>query len=557
MSLEELSREDLLTRVKELEARLKKNQKYGLVWESKEEQVVLDCKDKYPILKRVEDRSIRGGVGPMNYLIEGDNYHALKILQYTHKGKIDVIYIDPPYNTGNKDFIYNDDFVDKEDGYRHSKWLSFMERRLKLAKELLKDTGVIFISIDDNEQAQLKLLCDGVFGERNFISLFPRLTVKGGKTQSLFNTSNIDYVYVYSKDINKSRFNKLLVKDDNAFKYKDKYFDERGFYHTKQSLDSVSLGYVKSLDYPINHEGVTYYPGGVIENNGYRWTWSKDKLDFAIKNDFVEFKNGRIWPKKYLLASIEKDKNGYYIKYEDRVKNYSQLTFIENLYSNTNGTNTLRELDVTDFNNAKPVDLIKTICEMSGSKSSIILDFFAGSGTTGHAVLELNKQDGGNRQFILVTNNGDEKSEHKIAENITYERLKRVMRGYTNKKGEKVEGLGGNLDYMRCEFIDKIDHQDSMRLKITENCLDTIMFKEGNDKIIKNTDDYTITSSTVLNMDNMTAIYKTWNDENIDKFKKDIEKINRPVNVYLNPFIDKDEFNYLDKVNIKNIQDII
>jgi adenine-specific DNA-methyltransferase len=166
-----LSKEELLRLVERQESELK-SKKYGLVWDSEREpeQVVLNCENNLPILKRVKGKEIRTVDEDDNILIEGDNYHALTVLNYTHKEKVDVIYIDPPYNTGNKDFIYNDRYVDKEDGFRHSKWLNFMGKRLKLAKSLLKETGVIFISIDDHELAQLKLLCDEIFGEDNLIT---------------------------------------------------------------------------------------------------------------------------------------------------------------------------------------------------------------------------------------------------------------------------------------------------------------------------------------------------------------------------------------------------
>lgn len=153
---------------KELKS-LKKNKNYGLFWKEKTEEFDVKTRNSFPILEEVSELAVKQDEAPANIIIEGDNYHTLSVLSYTHKGLVDIIYIDPPYNTGNKDFIYNDRFVDKEDDFRHSKWLSFMEKRLKLAKELLKETGVIFISIDDNEQAQLKLLCDEIFGEENFI----------------------------------------------------------------------------------------------------------------------------------------------------------------------------------------------------------------------------------------------------------------------------------------------------------------------------------------------------------------------------------------------------
>lgn len=176
--LQEYSKDELIALVKSL----KKTKKFGLVWEDKPERVVLDCETKLPVLTEADERVIaKAEDQPTNLIIEGDNYHSLSVLNYTHASKIDFIYIDPPYNTGNKDFVYNDSFVDKEDGYRHSKWLSFMEKRLRLAKSLLTDTGVLFISIDDNEYAHLKLLCDDIFGEENFLQNFMWLHGKGKK----------------------------------------------------------------------------------------------------------------------------------------------------------------------------------------------------------------------------------------------------------------------------------------------------------------------------------------------------------------------------------------
>src|SRR3990167_8555483 len=197
--------EILKIEVSRLKKELKKKKKYGLVWEEKPEEVIDMCKKKLPVLKEVKNKEIITDKNkPMNLLIEGDNYHALSVLNYTHAKKVDVIYIDPPYNTGNKDFIFNDRFVDKEDGYRHSKWLSFMEKRLKLAKNLLKDTGVIFISIDDNEMAQLKLLMDdknkGLFGEENFVQNFMWLHGKGKKDR--WSRTLQQYILCYAKNKN-------------------------------------------------------------------------------------------------------------------------------------------------------------------------------------------------------------------------------------------------------------------------------------------------------------------------------------------------------------------
>ncbi len=199
------TKEKLLAEIERLKKELKKKKKYGLVWEDKPEDVVEMCKEKLPVLREVKGKEIiTDNHKPMNLLIEGDNYHALSVLNYTHKGKIDVIYIDPPYNTGNKDFIYNDSFVDIEDGFRHSKWLSFMRNRLILAKNLMKDIGLIFISIDDNEQAHLKLLCDQVFGEKNFVeTIMVEMSNTGGMKVGSAKDGKIakngEFILVYSK----------------------------------------------------------------------------------------------------------------------------------------------------------------------------------------------------------------------------------------------------------------------------------------------------------------------------------------------------------------------
>ena len=178
---------------------LRKQKKYGLVWEDKPEEVEERLREELPVLIEDNGKAVisEDAGAPNHILIEGDNLEALTALAYTHEGKIDVIYIDPPYNTGNKDFVYNDSFVDKEDSYRHSKWLSFMSKRLRIAKRLLSDKGVIFISIDDNEQAQLKLLCDEIFGGENFIATFPRITKASGKTTDKI-AQNHDYVLLYA-----------------------------------------------------------------------------------------------------------------------------------------------------------------------------------------------------------------------------------------------------------------------------------------------------------------------------------------------------------------------
>ena len=205
-----LNEEELLPYLKLIENNLK-TKKYGLVWEEKEEDIYKELLSKLPILTEVNAKEIKTDVNqPTHLLIEGDNLHALKSLQYTHKELIDIIYIDPPYNTGNKDFKYNDSFVDKEDTWRHSTWLSFMSKRLQLAKELLAKDGIIFISIDDNEICQLKLLCDEIFGEKNLIDIF--LWEKNNNPTFLSKTTRKNYEYVlgYYKSLT---YKPMLIED--------------------------------------------------------------------------------------------------------------------------------------------------------------------------------------------------------------------------------------------------------------------------------------------------------------------------------------------------------
>jgi len=516
---EDLSKEELIEEIK----KLKKQKKYGLVWEEdrfKREKVVDDCDTKLPVVKEVEEKAIENAPGePTNIIIEGDNYHALSVLNYTHAGKIDVIYIDPPYNTGNKDFVYNDCYVDKEDSFRHSKWLSFMDKRLRLAKNLLTDDGVIFISIDDNEQAALKMLCDSVFGEENYIALYPRLTVKGGKTQTNITTSNCDYILCYAHNKDKVVFGKISMEDDPAYKYSDEYVEKRGKYHTKQMLDTISLGYVPSLDYPIEHDGVVYYPGGTPEKNGYRWTWSKAKFEFAEKNGFVEFKNGRVMPKKYLNASIEKDNQGkYYIAYDTKEKNYSQLEFLDNLFSNTNGNNELKKMGLSEyFSYPKSVDLIKLIGKICNKPESVILDFFAGSGTTGQAVMELNKEDGGHRQFILVTNN-----ESQIAEKVTYPRIKTIITGIRPDGTKYSDGIPANLRYFKTDFVEKGKTTDDTREALIAECCDMIRIRENAFEHVASTPEYRFYKNDKIFVPiifDQFAIAETW--EKVEELNKD------------------------------------
>ena len=468
-------------------ALLREQKKYGLVWEDSTEDAWEMMKDNIPVLKEDETKQIlHGSENPNHILIEGDNLNALTALSYTHEGKIDVIYIDPPYNTGNNDFVYNDKFIGEDDSYRHSKWLSFMEKRLKIAKTLLSEKGVIFISIDDNEQANVELLCNEVFGEKNRISKLPRITKSSGKTTDKI-AQNHDYILFYAKNIDQVIVTGL-PHDDEGFRYSDEYETSRGRYKLNQTLDYDSLSYSDGLDYPITIEGITLYPGGSYEKflerkagnhrrADWAWRWSPDLYDFGLKNGFVvlkKSKNGyRIYTKTYQYASIVKDSDEYKVDYKERTKPIQSIDFIDNIFSNDNAKKELGKLfNPIPFDYPKPTSIMNMLLRII-PHSSTILDFFAGSGTTMHATMQLNKEDGGRRQCILVTNN-----ENNICEEVTYERNKRVIEGYTTPKGEKVEGLkDNNLRYYKIDFKERKQSHQSNR-ELCHNMKDLLCIKE-------------------------------------------------------------------------------
>ena len=414
---------------------LRSQKKYGLVWEDKPEEVETRLVDELPVLTEVPERAIvsKSPDAPNHILIEGDNLEALIALAYTHEGKIDVIYIDPPYNTGNKDFVYNDSFVDREDGYRHSKWLSFMNKRLQIAKSLLSSGGVIFISIDDNEQAQLKMLCDELYGESNFVACPVRRRRKSQANLSKNISTIHEYVLIYRKNIN-HELNKVEANIDIS-SYKNPDNDPRGPYTTM----------------PCTNRGGTKYSvvtpmGNIIEDE---WRFKKETYDELYKDNKIVFPRGGKGKPRYKLFLTEKQQGGV-------IPN----SWWDELESNQEGAIVLKQILGKDaFSNPKPVGLITFIEKLATSRCSTILDFFAGSGTTLHATMQLNAEDGGHRKCILVTNN-----ENNICEEVTYERNKRVIQGYTTPKGEEVEGLhDNNLRYYRTNFLSRDKSVKNMR----------------------------------------------------------------------------------------------
>lgn len=459
LHLEGLTNEDK----SELLGLLRKQKKYGLVWEDKPEDVEERLREELPVLTEETSKAIISpdDDAPNHILIEGDNLEALTALTYTHEGKIDIIYIDPPYNTGNKDFVYNDKFVDSEDSYRHSKWLSFMNKRLRIAKNLLSDKGVIFISIDDNELAQLKLLCDEILGFNNLCgNIIWRKKSGGGQTDAFFVTEH-EYILVYQKT------GQFIWLDESAPISEDsfKFMDERGRFKitplekwgsSAHREDRPSMYFaIKDLN------GNNYFPVAPDGLPG-RWRVGLERMNRLITNDEIYWKNGKPQEKTY-FSSIS-----------DKRKINKTRSIYYNIGETGEGTKLLTDIfskkDI--FSNPKPLNLIKDLLSHNSS-DSIILDFFAGSGTTLHATMQLNAEDGGHRKCILVTNN-----ENNICEEVTYERNKRVINGYTTPKGEEIAGLKNNtLRYYRTSFVGRERNMKSMR-KLMSLCTDMLCIKE-------------------------------------------------------------------------------
>lgn len=417
----------LLTYLSELEKEVK-SKKYGLIFEDHLEAIDEKLVNNVPVLTEEKNLFINNG-GQLHFLIEGDNLAALQLLLKTHREKIDLIYIDPPYNTGGSDFRYDDTIVSKEDGFRHSKWLSFMKKRLQIAKELLTKDGLIFISIDDIELAPLTLLCDSIFGENNRVETIIWKSKYGAGAKTVGFISVHEYILCYS--INPIHNLTSEIDDEGQKKYnkKDSKFNLRGGYLT-QPLMTTSLGDRPNLVYDIEYNGTVIHPRK-------QWVWSKDRLEAAIANDEVEFnlqKDGTysVRAKKYLFDGSRNIRRG------------KPLSIMNGPFTQ-DGTEEIRSLFGTEnaFKFSKPSELIRFLITLEvndkSNKSFTVLDFFAGSGTTGQAVLSANARDGGNRRFILCTNN-----ENGICREVTYERIKHVI---------DRENYRDSLKYYRVDFI--------------------------------------------------------------------------------------------------------
>lgn len=406
-------------------------------------------------------------------LIIGDNYDALLNLLVSYRGKIDVIYIDPPYGKDSMGEFANTNY---DNSLTRDNLLSMLYPRIQLAKQLLTPDGVLICSIDDKNQAYVKCLFDEVFGEAHFIFCAPRQTKKGGKTTTTIQ-KNHDYLICYSMSDNP-----VFCQDErdvSSFNLTDEYVEVRGPYKTTQTLDYNSLSYSASLDYEIELEGRIFVPGGDYEAykarkagnyQAYDWTWrwSEDAFKWGVENGFIVLKGDRIYTKTY--AKCRKKPNACEIEFVDG-KSFTTMEFMENEYSNDNGKKKLKEVfDDGDrlFDNPKPPMLVsKLISMVCDNDNAIILDFFAGSGTTGQAVLELNREDGGNRKFVLCTNNEKtDKTPNGIAYDVTSKRLKRIMTGkcYDNSSNfdwiKKNEPYGDNLDVYEVKEVANFENTE-------------------------------------------------------------------------------------------------
>lgn len=446
--------DEVLIALGEIESELNAK-KYGLVWEHHEEAVDIQMRDNIPVFTECVDKEISTTTGGVNFLLEGDNLHSLRLLEKTHAGRIDLIYIDPPYNTNNKEFIYDDSFVDKTDAFRHSKWLSFMHERLLLVKQLLSKNGSIFISIDSNEQAQLKLLCDEIFGEENFIDMISWFKKASPSNDAQYFSNDIEYILVYARDKSVWRPHRLPLNEKQMKYYTNPDNDSRGPWNSATYTCNKSKEQRPSLYYPITNP---YTGEEVWPKETAVWAYSKEQCEEHIKNNMLFWGvDGKAkYPRfKKFLSNHQGVVNRTLWHYDD--VNHTQGASAE-----------LKSLDIIGFATPKPTRLIDRIIRIASEDNSIILDFFAGSGTTAHAVLKYNHDhESSNRKFILCTNN-----ENNICEEVTYERIKRVIEGYGD-----VEGIPANLKYYRTDFVSK--YSDSLTDELLDHIKEMIQLEHG------------------------------------------------------------------------------
>ena len=444
------------------------SEKYQLTWAGKRNAIINSNTPTKNTLRAIKNRSVNFN-NTKNIYIEGDNLETLKILQESYLNKIKCIYIDPPYNTGN-DFVYNDNYnkMDNEElsdsgqideynnrlksnvesnGKFHSDWLSMIYPRIKLARNLLTDDGVIFISIDDNELANLTKICNEIFGENNFVTNFVWQSTAGSNMGNDIVTIT-EYVLVYTKS-RKNFISDGLLASENSYVYEDEYINTRGKY-ALDKLDRRRVGshYSEALNYGIvMPDGTLRYPGGTTEksNEGWNYLWSKSKIEWGIKEGFIEFKQKDNQWNVYNKRYEKMDNEGNYI---ERTIPYKNL-ITSNQYNTAQGTSELRDLfGFRPFDFPKPSEFIKylLLTTIRRDKNAIVLDFFSGSASTAQAVMSINSEDNGNRKFILIqipekydTSSEAYKNGYKTICDIGEERIRRASKKITEKTNTNID----------------------------------------------------------------------------------------------------------------------
>ena len=455
---------NLLSYLSELEKDVN-GKKYGLVFEEHREEIDEVLATHTPVLTEDSSLFIDHG-GEMNFLIEGDNLASLQVLEKTHRGKVDLIYIDPPYNTLKDGFTYSDTLIDGTDTFRHSKWLSFMRGRLTPARKLMSDKGIIFISVDENEFSQIKLLCDEIFNENNFIEciVWNKRVPKNDK-----GIGNIhEYILTYAKSSD-FKYKFMVLKDGlkdidelladckkNGVSIEETETRLKKLYKKNNYDRAITLYNAVDENYRVWGKINMSWPNGNTFGPRYDvihpitkkpvripdrgWRWSKATFFEAVDYEHIierfdgSYMCGGIW--------FSKDENMQpsSIKYLDEA-NRMLLRSIISLKSD-GGIELEKYFDKKSvFAYPKSVELLRLLIDSItyNNKECIVLDFFAGSGTTGHAVMKLNAEDGGNRRFILCTNN-----ENGICRDVTYERIRRVI---------DKEDYAASLKYYKVDYV--------------------------------------------------------------------------------------------------------
>ncbi len=508
--------------------KLSKRKKYGLVWEEEKtkEKFEADAEGKLPVLIEDKKKEIKTDADkPTHILIEGDNYHALSVLNYTHAKSIDVICIDPPYNTGARNWKYNNDYVEREDAYRHSKFINFLNNRFVLAKKLLSEKGIIICAIDDYEVHNVRHLMDFLFGEENRLGTIVVVHNPRGRNDDKYFATMHEYMLIYAKNKDKVKIKHFELNEDEIDKYNKQdeisTYNETSFVRTgnnSKRQERPNLFYPIYFNEKLNELSLLKKTGFVelLPINEAReektWRWGKETflekkdtelLVRKVKDNFRIFKKRRI-------TNIEgtKPKTIWHDSKYDASSNGIML--LQNILGREN-----------NFPYPKSLYTIYDILQLTTDKDSIVLDYFAGSGTTGHAIHKLNEKDGGARKYILCTNN-----EGNICADITYPRIKKVIQGYKNSKGEKIEGLGGNLKYYKTNFVGSEPTHRNKKL-LTDKSIEMLCIKENTfDEVINKKDSFIFKSK-----DKFTAIL--FDEMKMGEFKNEIKKLKMPVSVYV------------------------